>query len=100
MVPFLPERLLGECQTFIHATTNPSPRAADGANDDAVMAAAITMEMYRLRGSHPRMTARRERNRRPKQSYDTLYPWIREDGKKQQRKMDERYPPERSDEAA
>jgi hypothetical protein len=56
-LPFLTERLLLECGTFVHADTNPTPRAQDGCHDDTVMAAAIALEMYRLRGAHPEMEA-------------------------------------------
>ena len=52
-LPFMTEGLLSECLTFVHASTNPSPRAADGCNDDRVMAAGITLEMFRLFGHHP-----------------------------------------------
>ena len=52
-LPHMAAGLLSECRTFVHATTNPSPRAAEGCNDDRVMAAAITLELYRLHGKHP-----------------------------------------------
>ena len=49
----LPKPLTTECQLFVHAETNPSPRAQDGANDDRVMSAAIALEMFRRFGHHP-----------------------------------------------
>ena len=74
-LPFLPERLLNECLTFVHADTLPSPRALESCNDDAVMAASIALEMYRLQGHHParekrRLLRRVVREKRP------LYPWL------------------------
>ena len=49
----LPSKLVEECQTFVYAKTTPSPRAQDGANDDRVMSAAISLEMFRRFGTHP-----------------------------------------------
>jgi len=75
-LPYLPERLLNECLTFAHAETLPSPRALEGCNDDAVIAAAITLEMYRLRGKHPGREARIARRRfRSKRVRKTFFPW-------------------------
>lgn len=48
----MPSDLISECQTFTYQKNLPSPRAQDGANDDRVMAAAITLEMYRRYGQH------------------------------------------------
>lgn len=98
-LPFLTDRLLAECRTFIHAETSPSPRAQEGCNDDAVMACAITLEMFRLRGHHPRMSDHRSRVRSRRRRFDTLYPWQRTDTGREQREFDERYPRERTAEA-
>jgi len=71
-LPHLPAGLLGECHTFVHASSNPSPRASDGSNDDRVMAAAIALELYRLFGQHPdRYVPKRRETRIPEPSY----PW-------------------------
>lgn len=94
-LPFLPRRLLDEAQTFVHADTTPSPRAQQGCNDDCVMAAAVTLEMYRLRGTHPKMLARRKAARR-QQTYESLYPWKPADTSKRDKAFDERYPKEAS----
>lgn len=51
-IPWMPRELLDECQTFVHMPSNPSPRAADGTNDDRVMSAAIALEMFRQFGAH------------------------------------------------
>ena len=91
-LPFLTERLLLECGTFVHADTNPSPRAQEGCHDDTVMAAAIALEMYRLRGTHPAMERRKRRLRRRKRGYETLYPWQEADTAQREADFRERYP--------
>lgn len=63
-LPGLPQQLLDESLTFVYADTTPSPRALDGCNDDAVFAAAIALEMYRLRGHHPDRHRPAERERK------------------------------------
>lgn len=52
-LPFVTVRLLKELGTFVYRDVGTSPAAQDGAHDDCVMAAAITLEMYRLKGEHP-----------------------------------------------
>lgn len=52
-LPWMTVGLIEECQTFVHRETGTSPRALDGSRDDRVMAAGITLEMYRLKGHHP-----------------------------------------------
>jgi hypothetical protein len=51
-LPFLDQESLNEYRTFVYRNSNPSPRAAEGANDDRVMADAIALELYRQRGEH------------------------------------------------
>jgi hypothetical protein len=54
VLPFVTAQLLREMQTFAHHDKGtPEIRAQDGSRDDCVMACAITLEMYRLRGEHP-----------------------------------------------
>jgi len=48
LMPWIPAGLYAECQTFVRRDTNPSPRAADGTNDDRVMAWAIALRKWRL----------------------------------------------------
>lgn len=71
-LPFLTDRLLEECMNFVTHETGTSPRAQIGLNDDCVMACAITLEMYRLRGHHP------DRPRRKAKKPSRLYPWQEE----------------------
>jgi hypothetical protein len=52
-IPWLTSPLLHEMQTFVYHDHGTSPRAQEGTRDDCVMACAITLEMYRLRGEHP-----------------------------------------------
>ena len=59
--PWLDGDLLSELLTFVHAKTNPSPRAQEGTRDDRVMAVAVCTELYRQRGEHPRRVKRRMR---------------------------------------
>lgn len=51
-LPWMPQGLYSECQTFVRRETKPSPRATDGCNDDRVMAWAIALEMYSQFGEH------------------------------------------------
>ncbi len=53
-LPGIPGGLLSEMQTFVRQDHGPTPAAQQGTRDDRVMAAAITLEMFRLRGTHPR----------------------------------------------
>jgi hypothetical protein len=71
-LPWVTSRLLSEMQTFIERDKDPSPAAQDGAHDDAIFAAAIALELFRLRGSHPEMEKRRSRERKPRKP---MFPW-------------------------
>jgi hypothetical protein len=73
--PALDSDLLSELQTFVYRTTNPSPRAQEGCNDDRVMALGIAIELYRQRGHHPGKEQRRAR-RVPRERLPA-YPWQR-----------------------
>lgn len=53
-LPALDRDALKEYSTFIYRDSNPSPRAAEGAHDDMVMADAIALELFRQRGEHAR----------------------------------------------
>ena len=52
-LPYVTTNLLSEMQTFVYRDHGPSPAAQEGSRDDCVMACAITLEMYRLKGEHP-----------------------------------------------
>lgn len=73
LLPKLDTEALSELQTFVRRTTNPSPRAQEGCNDDRVMALGIAIEMYRQRGHHPGREARRARRTKPTRA--PAYPW-------------------------
>jgi hypothetical protein len=60
-LPAVPGGLLSEMAEFVYHDHGTSPRAREGSRDDRVMAAAITLEMYRLYGSHPNKTVRKAR---------------------------------------
>jgi hypothetical protein len=69
-LPWIDADMLGELLTFVHADTNPSPRAQEGNRDDRVMAGAIALELYRQRGYQPKRIKRKLR-KPPKR----LQPW-------------------------
>lgn len=60
-LPSMPGGLLSECGEFVYQDVGTSPRARTGSRDDRVMAAAITLEMFRLYGAHPDKTVRKSR---------------------------------------
>jgi hypothetical protein len=64
LIPYVTSELLFEMESFVYHDTGTSPRAQEGANDDLVMAYAIGLEMYRLRGHHPH---------RPRRQPETKY---------------------------
>lgn len=45
-------RFFSEARTFVHRDVKPSPRHADGCNDDVVFAWGIALEMFALFGEH------------------------------------------------
>lgn len=59
-LPFVSDGLLWEMESFVYHDHGASPRAQEGAHDDRVMALAIALEMYRLRGEHPDRKRRRQ----------------------------------------
>ncbi len=65
--PYLPADLLGEMGTFVRRTTNPSPRAQEGTNDDRVMAWAVACEMFRQYGEHPHRYQPKPRRRKSRE---------------------------------
>lgn len=52
LFPWVTRRFITEARTFVRADTRPSPRAADGSNDDAIMAWGIALEMFAQYGEH------------------------------------------------
>jgi len=71
-LPHLPLEVILECKTFVKRDTLPSPRAAEGCNDDRVMDLAIGLDLYRQRGHHARDV---RRNRRKGRAYQPESPW-------------------------
>jgi len=72
-LPHIPLETILECKTFVRRETLPSPRAAEGTNDDRVMALAGALEMFRRYGEHPKDV--RLSRRREKQEYVPDYAW-------------------------
>jgi hypothetical protein len=71
--PWIDPETMGELRTFAKAKTHPSPRALDGNNDDRVMSAGISIEMFRRYGKKVRQYKRKPG--RKNKWKDTLYPW-------------------------
>jgi hypothetical protein len=69
-LPFVTDSLLWEMESFVYHESGTSPRALEGSRDDLVMALAITLELYRLYGTHPD-----RRRRKPSKPYKSPYPW-------------------------
>jgi hypothetical protein len=61
---------LSELGAFVYASTNPSPRAQQGMNDDRVLSLALACELYRQRGGRPGRVLLIERKRRLRRDYD------------------------------
>jgi hypothetical protein len=58
-LPWMPHGLTIECHTFCEFDRgSPLQRAQEGCHDDRVLAAAITLELYRQKGLHPEREAR------------------------------------------
>ena len=74
-IPYLTKQLCDEGITFVYRDTGTSPRAQDGCNDDCVMAAAITLDMYRRKGHYPEREARIREHQAPRR---TNFPWKRQ----------------------
>lgn len=69
-LPWITSKLCAELKTFVeHQTGITSPAAQIGSNDDCVIAACLTLEMYRQYGYWPD----RRRAAKPKSSYK---PWL------------------------
>jgi terminase large subunit-like protein len=64
MFPWLSTGIVSELGHFVHANTNPSPRAMDGANDDRVMMLAILTDLYRQFGRPPNKKKKRGKKRK------------------------------------
>ena len=76
-LPWMTPHLVSECLTFCEFEDGrTSPRAQAGCHDDAVMACAIAMELYRKRGDHPERTERLAKRKRKRRRL-TSYPWQR-----------------------
>jgi hypothetical protein len=70
-IPWISPELDGELRTFSVAKSLPSPRAQDGTNDDRVMSAAISRELFRQFGTHKKKRKSKSKSR----WRETLYPW-------------------------
>lgn len=75
LFPWVTRGFLREARTFVRRDTKPSPRHADGCNDDRVFAWGIALELYSQYGEHEhdRKKQTRKKLRAPKPK--PLYPW-------------------------
>ncbi len=64
--PWLSAGIVDEMGSFIRATTNPSPRAADGTHDDRVLMLCILVDLFRQFGKPPS----RGRRKMAKRAYE------------------------------
>ena len=51
-LPWMTEEWIHEARTFVHRETRPSPRAADGCNDDVIMAWGIALVLFGEMGEY------------------------------------------------
>jgi hypothetical protein len=52
LFPWVTRTFRKEARTFVRQDTRPSPRAAEGTNDDVVIAWGIALELYSVKGEH------------------------------------------------
>lgn len=71
--PWVTRAFMNEARTFVYAETKPSPRAAEGTNDDAVLCFAMACEVYREFGEHADDRRKQKHVKRPEPP--PLYPW-------------------------
>lgn len=74
LFPYVTSGFLAEARTFVNRPSGTSPRAADGCNDDRVMAWGIALEMYSQFGEHAHDRKKKARASAKKPSVP-LYPW-------------------------
>jgi hypothetical protein len=75
LFPYVTSGFLSESRTFVNRPTGASPRAADGCNDDRVMAWGIALEMYSQFGEHTHDRRKKARASMKKLKTPQLYPW-------------------------
>ena len=78
LCPWITPDTDAELRTFAKRKTRPSPRALPGTNDDRVVSAGISLELYRIYGHHPN---RRRRRKGAPRWENSLYKWERSDGR-------------------
>jgi len=61
LIPYMTPGWMRECRTFVYRETKPSPRAADGCNDDRVMAWGGALVLYGEFGEYEH--ARKKKNK-------------------------------------
>jgi len=74
LCPWITPDLDAELRTFSKRETRPSPRGLPGCNDDRVMSACGSLELYRQFGHHPKKQKRKSSRSRWQ---DAMYSWER-----------------------
>lgn len=77
LFPYVTRGFLAEARTFVRRSSGTSPRAADGCNDDRVMAWGIALELFSLYGEHEHDRRKKtvEKVKKQKKESVPLYPW-------------------------
>lgn len=78
LFPYVTSGFLSEARTFVNRPSGTSPRAADGCNDDRVMAWGIALELYSQFGEHAHDRKKRTSAsaKKEKKASAPLYPWV------------------------
>ena len=75
LLPWVTPGFLSEARTFVNRDTAPSPRAADGCNDDRIIAWGIVLELYARYGEHEHDRKKKLREGLKQRSKTYTYPW-------------------------
>lgn len=75
LFPYVTRGFLREARTFVRRDTKPSPRHADGCNDDRIFAWGIALELYSQYGEHEHDRKKKTRKKAKAKKPKPLYPW-------------------------
>jgi len=73
--PYVTKGFLQEARVFVRRDTGTSPRAADGCNDDRVLAWGIALELFSQFGEHEHDRRKQTRKKLKASKPPKLYPW-------------------------
>ena len=75
LLPYTTHKFLAEARTFVYRDVKPSPAAADGCNDDVIMAWGIALELYAQFGEHEFDRRKKTREKLKLAKPKAQYPW-------------------------